>query len=321
MPRKITTEEFIEKSKQLHGNKYDYSKVKYINNHTKVTIICPIHGEFEQIPSNHLRKRGCPKCAGKNKTTEEFVEEALKVHGNKYDYSKVQYRKNSENVCIICPKHGEFWQTPSNHLYGQGCPKCGRKRTNESRRLNTESFIQKALKIHGDRYNYSRVNYINSTTKVCIICPKHGEFYQKPDNHLQGQGCPCCKQSHLENFIFTLLQENNIAFEPQKTFDWLKNIKTGFNLYLDFYLPEYNIAIECQGKQHFSSIDYFGGEKGLTETIERDKLKLFLCNSNNIKILYYSDKSIDIPDDWNLYEIIRNEENLLNIILKLDKNV
>ena len=316
MPKKVTTQEFIEKSKQIHGNKYDYSKVEYVNNKTKVCIICPEHGEFWQIPSNHLRNRGCPKCAGKNKTTKEFVKEAKKIHGDKYDYSKVEYHKNFEKVCIICPIHGEFWQTPSNHLYGYGCSKCGMHRTNESRKLNTKTFIQKAQEIHGNRYDYSKVDYKDSKTKVCIICPEHGEFWQQPDNHLQGQGCPYCKQSHLENSIYTLLQRNNIIFNTQQKFDWLKNT-TSFPLYLDFYLPEYNIAIECQGEQHFNSIEYFGGDKGFQETLERDKLKLSLCLDNNIKILYYADKTVSIPEYWNLYKIIRTEEELLNNIKKI----
>ena len=147
MSKKVTTQEFIERSKQIHGDKYDYSKVEYKNCSTKVCIICPNHGEFWQTPSNHLKNRGCPKCAGKNKTTEEFTKEAKKIHGDKYDYSKVEYHKNFEKVCIICPEHGEFWQTPANHLYGYGCFKCGMHKTHESKKLNTKTFIQKAKEI------------------------------------------------------------------------------------------------------------------------------------------------------------------------------
>jgi len=184
---------FIEKAKKIHGDKYDYSKVEYINNHTKVCIICPEHGEFWQTPNNHLHDYGCPKCKSdkigllKRKDIVNFIKEAKKVHGDKYDYSKVEYKNNSTKVCIICPEHGEFWQTPNHHLQGHGCPIC-----KNVKKSNTDEFIEKAKKIHGDKYDYSKVEYINNHTKVCIICPVHGEFWQTPKNHLKGQGCNKC---------------------------------------------------------------------------------------------------------------------------------
>ena len=113
--------------------------------------------------------------------TINFIEKAKAVHGDKYDYSKVEYVKAKEKVCIICQEHGEFWQTPNNHLRGEGCPFCY-----GSKKLTTEEFISKAKQIHGNKYDYSNVNYVNKYTKVCIICPEHGEFWQKPSNHLKG---------------------------------------------------------------------------------------------------------------------------------------
>ena len=188
----ITTEEFIKRAKEVHGDKYDYSKVEYKNTNTKICIICPKHGEFWQTPNNHInQKQGCPKCAHRSykKDINEFIEEAREIHGDKYDYSKVEYKNNRTKICIICSEHGEFQQTPYKHLLGQGCPNCcGNKK------LTTEEFIEKACKIHGNKYDYSKVKYVNSETKVCIICPKHGEFYQTPHSHLTGEGCPkCCK--------------------------------------------------------------------------------------------------------------------------------
>ena len=188
MSKRKTTEEFIEKANIIHNNKYDYSKVEYKSNSTKVCIICPEHGEFWQTPYNHLRGCGCPKCVGKNKkTTEEFIRRAKEVHGDKYDYSKVEYINAKTKVCIICPEHGEFWQIANRHLSGCGCPKCvGKNKT-------TEEFIRRAKEVHGDKYDYSKVKYVNNSTKVCIICPEHGEFWQKPAGHLRGCGCPKCK--------------------------------------------------------------------------------------------------------------------------------
>ena len=120
----MTKEKFIEKAKAIHGDRYDYSKVEYSNNRTKVCIICPVHGEFWQTPHTHLQGCGCPACYGtKKRTKEEFVEEARKIHGDRYDYSRVEYINNKTPVCIICPEHGEFWQKPENHLVAkQGCP-------------------------------------------------------------------------------------------------------------------------------------------------------------------------------------------------------
>ena len=203
--RSHTTEEFIEKAKKVHGDKYDYSKVEYVNSSSKVKIICPKHGIFEIIPNDHLRGVGCSVCYGnKNKTNEEFIKEAKKVHGDKYDYSKVEYVNNKTKVCIICPKHGEFWQTPKNHLNGQGCIKCSYKLRAEKNQLTTEEFIEKARQIHGNKYDYSKVKYVNNKAKVCIICPEHGEFWQTANMHLQGNGCKICggnKKKTIEEFI------------------------------------------------------------------------------------------------------------------------
>lgn len=192
--KKLTTEEFIEKAQQVHGDKYDYSKVKYENAFKKVVIICPKHGEFLQDPSNHLQGKGCPKCAieknsfARLKLKQEFVEQANKIHNNQYDYSKVEYKGANKPVCIICPKHGEFWQKPTNHLKGHKCSKCQKVYS-----LTKDEFLQKAREIHGNIYDYSKINYTsNYNSKVEIICPKHGSFYQRRLLHLQGCGCFQC---------------------------------------------------------------------------------------------------------------------------------
>ena len=121
------------------------------------------------------------------KTKEEFIKGARKKHGDKYDYSKVDYVNKRTKVCIICHEHGEFWQTPSSHLQGKGCPICGGTST-----LTKEELIKKARKVHDNKYNYTKVEYVNNKTKVCIICPEHGEFWQTPYDHFYGCGCPKC---------------------------------------------------------------------------------------------------------------------------------
>ena len=282
--KQLTKEEFITRARNVHGNKYDYSKVEYVNATTKACVICPIHGEFWMTPINHIyqQKQGCPKCSGRGLNTEEIIERFHEVHGNEYDYSKVVYNKMHEKVPIICSKHGEFLQTPSKHIKGQGCPKCGIEERARKKTKTTEQFIEEARKIHGDKYDYSKAVYTHAFKKVCIICPTHGEFFQRAFDHLHEHGCPKCSQSALEREINVFLTENNIDFVEQKRFKWLNKQS------LDFYLPKYNIAIECQGGQHFKPLEYFGGEKEFNIIKERDNRKRKLCQDHGIKILYYS---------------------------------
>src|SRR3989304_259165 len=184
----ITTDIFIERAKEIHSNKYDYTKVEYNGIFNKLIIICPKHGEFEQTPNNHLVGKGCPKCAGKNTTTEDFINKAKEKHGNKFDYSKVEYKTNKDKIIITCPIHGEFLMEPRNHLRVQsGCRKC---KTNI--RLTNEIFVIKAKLIHGDKYDYSKVDYQNKFSEILIICKLHGEFKQEARFHLEGRGCQKC---------------------------------------------------------------------------------------------------------------------------------
>ena len=277
-----TTEEWITSARKKHGDKYDYSKVVYVDSKTKVCIICPEHGEFQQLPSQHLSGRGCPTCGAKNRnekrtsTKEEFIKKAHVIHKDKYDYSKVYYANSMTKVCIICHEHGEFWQTPSQHLQGDGCPKCGGTCV-----LTKEEWVAFANKVHNGKYDYSNVEYVNNVTKVCIICPEHGEYLQRPGDHTQGHGCQKCNLSHLERSVMTYLDNVGIAYDYQKRFDWL-----GLQS-LDFYLPDYNVGIECQGIQHFEPIEHFGGEDNFIECQKRDKKKKALCEENGIKLLYF----------------------------------
>ena len=205
------------------------------------------------------------------------------MHGDKYDYSKVNYINSKTKICIICPEHGKFWQIPQNHLKGCGCPKCSFIKIAQKNTHNSEEFIKQSKKIHGNKYNYSNVEYIKAKVKVSIICPKHGEFWQTPDSHLRGNGCPKCKRSHLETNVSIYLDNNNIKYEEQKTFEWLYNKK---NLFIDFFLPDYNIAIECQGEQHFKKYRWENNDNGLIKRQRNDEIKKMLCEEHNIKVVY-----------------------------------
>lgn len=310
------TNDFIEKAILVHGDKYDYSKVEYINNHTKVCIICPEHGEFWMIPSNHLRGQGCVKCVRYVSDTSSFIEKAKELHGNECDYSKVKYVDSRTKVCIICPIHGEFWQTPNNHLNGKGCPKCKGRHISEKKYRTNDYFITKANEVHGYKYDYSKAGVIRSEGKSTIICPEHGEFQQTFGNHLMGNGCPKCNDSHLERNVSMMLDKNNIKYETQKKFKWLKNGITKMPLTLDFYLPDFNIAIECQGGQHFMVVNRFGGEKSFQTLVERDLMKLRLCEENGIKLIHYVDKTVRNFKKWDLYSTTYGVDNLLKEIKK-----
>ena len=194
------TENFIVRAKTVHGEKYDYSKVEYIRAVERVIIICKEHGEFPQTPDCHMSGRGCHKCAGTNKkTTEEFIIRAKTVHGEKYDYSKVEYVTAHVKIKIICKEHGEFTQTANSHIKGNGCRDCGLIKIANSRRSNVNDFILKARKIHGDKYNYSESIYKNTDTPLIITCPKHSNFLQTPYKHLLGQGCSKCSGNFLHS--------------------------------------------------------------------------------------------------------------------------
>ena len=208
-----------------------------------------------------MQGHGCPKCRyeksalSKTHTNEWFLNKAKEIHGNKYDYSKSVYTKGYEKIEIICHEkdeygneHGSFWMTPDNHLHKtnpQSCPKCARNRTNNALRDTLQNFIYKAKLIHGDKYDYSKVEYINNSTKVCILCPEHGEFLQTPSNHLLGQGCPRCAkiisngETEIYDFCCNILGKNNIKQR-------VRNILSE-NKELDIYIPSKNIAIEYDG--------------------------------------------------------------------------
>jgi hypothetical protein len=190
--RKLTIEEFIKESILIHGEKYDYSESVYAGRAKRIKIICPIHGEFEQFATHHVRGHGCSQCSKNKKlTTESFIKAAILKHGNKYNYSKAVYENNSK-IEIICQTHGSFFQKSNSHLSGRGCPKCVGKYI-----YGTEEFIDRSNKIHDYKYDYSETLYKGHDYKVTIICPEHGEFIQSANGHLNGRGCAIC--SRLNN--------------------------------------------------------------------------------------------------------------------------
>lgn len=399
------TEIFIIKAKEVHDDKYDYSKVNYINSQTKVCIICPKHGEFWQTPYRHLEGRNCIKCAAfdRNKlrlsNNKDFIEKAKLIHKHNdgtqiFDYSKVNYSNSSTKVCIIDHRinpvtgneFGEFWQTPNKHLSGRGnekysyvierginkriskiefiekaknvqkhsfdytntvingtgrylsfvshdinpitgeeygkmkqlmshhlngvTPKLIKSAENGiNRRKTNKQFIFESKKKHGNKYDYSKTNYVKDNQEVCIICKEHGEFWQSPNKHLNYHGCPKCKTSKLQTKVRVLLENNNIEYIEECSRKTLKFIK---DYRMDFYLPRYNLVIECQGGQHFYPVKRFGGTIAFELNKFRDKDKFEICKQNGINIVYFSEKK-EFKDEYYNSELLNNIYSKENI--------
>ena len=294
---RLDTNTFIEKAKEVHGNKYDYSSVDYINTKTNVKIICLKHGTFYQTPDSHINsKNGCRKCNG-TLTNEEFISLAKEVHGDKYNYSSVNYIDFKTNVDITCKIHGVFSKRPAAHISsGEGCRLCWV----DENVLNFDKFITKSKQIHGEKYQYDKSSFINSWTKTIITCPNHGQFNQRPNDHIRGNGCPICRESNGERLIRIFLDRNKIDYIREYIFP---ECKDKMPLPFDFYLPKHNICVEYNGIQHYQPVSFFGGIQSLTEQQRRDLIKFNYCGNNNIDLIVI--KSLN--------------ENLENIFINLLK--
>lgn len=283
-PKKDWFTPFVEKARLKHGDKYDYSKVSYENVDKKICIVCPKHGEFWQTPRQHLRTCGCMKCGieahaiSRRDSYDEFMGKLDEETKNKFVFDESSFIKSSSPMRCICKEHGEFWLSPSRIRMGEGCQMCSK-----TRRLTIQEFVDKANGIHMGRYDYSKAVYVNNRTKLTITCPKHGDFEQTPNDHLDGCGCPKCKQSQFERIVEKLLIENKIEYVPQAKLEWLTPQS------LDFYIPSLRLAIECQGEQHFVAVEHFGGEEKLERQIEYDERKRKLCEENGVELVYYLD--------------------------------
>ena len=286
MPRRLNTEKFILKAKKVYDDKYDYSKAEYVNSHTDIEIICPIHGSFFKKPYKHLQGQGCPYCVHKSTryTVDEIKKLIFEKFGSKYDTSLIKtYKNNKEKLPLICKEHGYFKAAWNDLENNHGCQKCGNIRNGNSKKKSIEDFKNEAIIIHSDKYVYHFDEYINRSIPFPITCKKCGRtFLQIPSDHLSNHGCPNCCKSKLEDEIEIFFNSNNIEYIQQKKFKWLGKQN------VDFYLPRYNVAIECQGGQHFKPIEHFGGNDAFKKTRILDEKKKKLCKENNVKLLYYS---------------------------------
>jgi len=392
---KMNTNTFILKSGKIHNHKYDYSKSIYINSFKELIIICPIHGDFLQKPTNHLNNCGCQKCGklkqSKKKITQKeenkkiikkiinknilqkknfykfkieankiyknqydysnsifinyvtkikiicktigeffqsprshlinykknkkkFIRKSEKIHKNKYDYRKSIYISYNIKLIITCPIHGDFLQTPSSHLYGYGCQICGKIEGIKKNSDTLSQFIKKANLIHNFLYDYTKVNYINSKTKINIICNKHGSYFQKPKGHLNGRGCPTCKSSKGEIKILTVLKLLNLNYKKEQKFNKCKNIKL---LPFDYIvtIKDKILLIEYDGEPHFKLVKYFmGGENGFLNRKRRDRIKNIFCLETNKLLLRISYLEYNDIEKWIKFGIEKLKRGFSGII-------
>lgn len=302
--RKLTDEEIVVRAVEKHGDRYGYDRVGERTEDGKIWILCRVHGYFPQNVTKHLSGQGCPYCAGnKKKTTEQFIAEVKRKYPDKkWTFEKTVYVNDRTTVIITCHEvdengveHGDFEITP-NVLLGRrtvcGCQKCGNQSISRKRMKRFEKFVAEAETVHGiGRYDYSETKYKGANRRLKVICHKkdkngveHGEFYRTAWEFIgRKYGCPACNQSRLETETATALDRLSITYEYEcgkSILPWLGKLS------LDFYLPDYGVAIECQGGQHYFPVRRFGGKKAFNEQIERDQRKARLCEENDVRLFY-----------------------------------
>ena len=295
--KRYTEKEYINDCNRIHNNKYNYSKIIF-NGKDKLEIICPIHGSFFQDKFSHKNGIGCPQC-GKEKVKKPrkdviyYINKFISIHGDTYDYSKfTKYVRVWNNIEIICKTHGQFFQSIGNHLLGHGCPQCAKDKfyINPRNKKNTDYAINNFKKVHNDKYDYSKVDYKHNKEIVEIICKTHGSFFQTPNSHQTGNGCPICSQSgksKAENEISKLIPENLSFTMNNRKFIGPKEI--------DILIEEKKFGIEYNGIMNHSY--------GLSNSSRFNNYHLLNKNKHLNKTLLMEEKDFQlfhIKDfDWN----------------------
>lgn len=311
-----TTDKFVSKAKEKHGELYDYSKVDYENTKTSIIIICKKHGEFNQLPHNHLNGRGCKKCSFKIKsirqtfTNERFIEISKELYPNKFDYTDTNFINTRSRVNLKCIKHNIDFETGAcMHLKKNtpgGCPKCIYEKYSQVRVKPQDQFIKECQDVHKNRYDYSKVVYINSNKKINIICNIHGEFKQQAQNHIQGRGCPMChihkNENECKNVIERITGEYFIRERPK----FLKRLE------YDGYNDDLKLGFEYNGIQHYEYVPFFhsNNKRNFEKQKENDIKKIELSHLNGIFLIVVPycevDKEKYIIEKYNEYLFLRS---------------
>ncbi len=312
------TTKFVKKAEEVHGKgKYDYSDTVFSGIDNYVTIRCLKHGLFTQTAHNHLKGHGCKECANdllSETRRTPFLDAIKKVDNRFYPITPIQEYKNSNSpIYATCPVHGEFKTTIHDLLENKYCcPDCAHSAVGFGRRYDADKF-QEVLNNRGLGGSFKVLDYETSDKPANIQCLSCGSvFTRSPNGLLSNPRCPNCyerKSSYrLEELVQGLLNNSGIFFEKQKTFSWLK--RTNRPLSLDFYIPKYNLAIECQGLQHFQPVEYFGGEERFKIVLQNDTTKFDLCRQHGVRLLYFSDLGIQYP-----YQVFEDLDLLYNEII------
>lgn len=320
MPVKLSKEEFLKRAISVHSNAYDYTKTKFINIRSKITVNCPIHGDFTVLAKSHIYPRkdtntlvlsgSCPKCAKAfdkyraNKTPVTCDDEIIATYKrlypqytfkNKVDRvwtisKKTKNRYQKRIITFECPRHGiqkVAWR-PKMEYKKDICLSCSVER----KRIPENIFLDKLKNKYGDSVDYAKVVYVNWCTPVTLICPTHGEFSAPPNDLLRKRrrfvACPKCRKSYGEELIKQFLILNKIEYIRQYRLPVFKT--KGLKLRYDFYLPKLNILIEFDGIQHFIPIEKWGGLENLRKTQMRDEIKNKFARTYNIPLLRISYK-------------------------------
>lgn len=300
--KKFTFLEFKKTAAKKHAPKkfIYFSSTTLLTGSSKITVKCEHGHESEQIISNHLRGNGCAKCTHEvyRLGLESFIKEANIVHNNKFIYILSEYVNSETPVTIICPQHGPFNQTPKKHLRGAKCHECANYETGLKLRLSTEEVMKRFYAVHGeDKFDYSQFVFTGVDKPSTIICKEHTSFVTTPYNHMNGSGCQKCASTKGERQIIKVLDEMNIKYETEKTFEECKMINY---LRFDFYIEHLKILIEFDGEQHYRPVRFGGlsiedADLAFKKVKKYDKIKNKFAKDSNIKL-------IRIPY-WNFKEI------------------
>lgn len=282
MPVKLTQKEFIERSKTIHNDKYDYSKTIYTGANDKIIIICPDHGEYIDRAYEHSKGKECQKCKGyKRLTNIEFINYCNKIHKNKYDYTDTHYKGMMYLIKIKCPNHIVFEQLARDHYKGSDCPDCANIIRSIYGRLSVEEFFKRAYEVHKDAYDYSEICYLNAITNIKIKCKIHNEiFEQTPQTHLKGSGCQKCAKRNVSKIETSWLDSLNIPQEFRRQILYIDNKQ----FYPDAIDKEKKIIWEFYG-------DYWHGNPNIYKSEDINKVskksfgKLYQNTLNKEKIL------------------------------------
>jgi len=311
--RRKTNEEFVKELSQIHPNMKALEP--YIKGHSKIEFECQVCGhKWRAYPYAVLQGSGCPKCANRyNRTHEEFVQEMSDI--NDKIIIKSEFKNIKEKVLVECKVCGHEWfGTPGHLLRGIGCPNCKAIKIGKIRRLDNDTFINRLKEINKDITVLSEYQYANE--KVKCSCNNCGHvWYATPYNLLNNHGCPRCTVSKGEKRISDFLSENNIHYESPKKYQGLNGVKGGLLSY-DFYLNQYNLLIEFQGKQHASPVNFTGrgmedAKQRLIVQNEHDKRKREYAEQNGINLLeiwYY--------DFENIESLLREEINKIEMTMR-----